>query len=105
MDGGEPDLLAALAARARLPALEEGDPYSWLAGLRAAPHRALDAIAGAVNPHARCHPVPNPKGARLAGDAVIDPAAPPQEEPPELKLARLSKGASFRLELRRALRS
>jgi hypothetical protein len=43
--------------------------------------------------------------ARLAWDVVIDPSAPPQEEPPELKLARLSKGASFRLELRRAPRN
>jgi hypothetical protein len=36
---------------------------------------------------------------------VIDPAAPPQEDPPELKLARLSKGATFRLEQRRGLRN
>jgi hypothetical protein len=85
-------------------ALDEGDAYSWFAGLRAAPHRALDAIAGAVNPRARCHPVANPKDARFAWDVVIDPAAAPQEEPPELKLARLSKGATFQLEQRRALR-
>jgi hypothetical protein len=87
------------------PALEEGDPYSWFAGLRTAPHRALDAIAGAVNPRARCHPIANPKDARFAWDVVIDPSADPQEEPPELKLARLSKGATFRLEQRRGLRS
>jgi hypothetical protein len=87
------------------PALEEGDPYSWFAGLRAAPHRALDAIAGAVNPRARCHPDANPKNARFAWDVVIDPSAAPQEEPPELKLARLSKGATFRLEQRRTLRN
>jgi hypothetical protein len=86
------------------PALEEGDVYSWFAGLRAAPHRALDAIAGAVNPRARCHPVANPKDARFAWDVVIDPSAPPQEDPPELKLARLSKGATFQLEQRRVLR-
>jgi hypothetical protein len=87
------------------PALEEGDSYSWFAGLRAAPHRALDAIAGAINPRARCHAVANPKNARLAWDVVIDPNAAPQEEPPELKLARLSKGATFQLEQRRMLRS
>jgi hypothetical protein len=86
------------------PALEEGDGYSWFATLRAAPHRALDAIAAAVNPRARCHPVANPKDERLAWDVVIDPSAAPQEEPPELKLARLSKGATFRLEQRRTLR-
>jgi len=86
------------------PALEEGDGHSWFAGLGAAPHRALDAIAAAGNPHARCHPVSNPVDARLAWDVVIDPSAPPQQEPPELKLARLSRGATFQLEQRRALR-
>jgi len=85
-------------------ALAEGDVHSWFAGLGAAPHRALDAIAGAVNPRARCHPVPNPANARLAWDLVIDPAAAPQEEPAELKLAKLSKGATFRFERRRGLR-
>jgi len=73
------------------PALEEGDPYSWFAGLRAAPHRALDAIAGAVNPRARCHPVENPKDARLAWDVVIDPAAAPQESLPSSSWPGLSK--------------
>jgi len=68
------------------------------------PHRALDAIAGAVNPRARCVPIPNPVDARLAWDVVIDPSADPQPDPPELKLARLSRGATFRLEQRRALR-
>jgi hypothetical protein len=86
------------------PALEEGDPYSWFAGLGAAPHRALDAIAGAINPRARCVPVASPAEARLAWDVVIDPSVAPQEEPAELKLGRLSRGATFQLEQRRALR-
>ncbi len=47
----------------------------------------------------------DPKDARLAWDVVIDPSAEPQEEPPELKLARLSKGATFQMERRRSLRS
>jgi hypothetical protein len=101
------EITGSRSARIRIgdcPALEEDDAYSWFAGLRAAPHRALDAIAGAVNPRARCHPVANPKDARLAWDVVIDASAAPQEEPPELKLARLSKGATFQLEQRRALR-
>ncbi len=58
-----------------------------------------------MNPRARCVPIANPVDARLAWDVVIDPAAAPQEEPPELKLARLSKGATFRLEQRRTLRN
>lgn len=85
-------------------ALDEQDGPSWFSGLAAAPHPALDAIAGAVNPRARCHPVANPKQARLAWDVVIDPSAEPQAPPPELKLAKLSRGAAFALEQRRTLR-
>jgi len=86
------------------PAFQEADACSWLAGLGAAPHPALDAIAGAVNPYARCHPVAAPPGARLAWDVVIDRSQAPQEDPPELALGRLSRGASFHLQPRRALR-
>jgi len=77
------------------PALAEGDRYSWLAGLGRAPHPALDAIAGIVNPRARCLPVEAPDAA-LAWDVEIDPGAAPREEPPELRLARLSRGAAWR---------
>ena len=87
------------------PALAEGDRYSWLAGLEAAPHPALDAIAGAVNPRARCHPVEHPEGARLAWDVRIAPASEPQAEPGELRLARISRGAEFELMRRRPLRA
>jgi len=96
--------LRARIAIGDCPALEEGDGNSWFAGLGVAPHRALDAIAGAVNPRARCAPVANPKDARLAWDVVIDPHGEPQEDPPELKLAYLSRGATFELEQRRTLR-
>ena len=70
----------------------------------AAPHPALDAIAGSVNPRARCLPVSEPGGARLAWDVVIDPATEPRDPPQELALAKLSRGAAFRFEQRRALR-
>ena len=86
------------------PAFDEGGG-SWFGGLSVAPHRALDAIAGSVNPRARCHPVSNPKGARLAWDVVIDPTAEPQLPPQELSLAKLSRGAAFRFERRRTLRA
>lgn len=86
------------------PALGEEDAGGWLADLGAAPHPALDAIAGAVNPRARCLPVEGPGDARLAWDVVIDPASEPQEEPPELRLARLSRGAGFSFQPRRPLR-
>jgi hypothetical protein len=98
------------ADRARIsigtcPALEEGDAYSWFAGLGVAPHRALDAIAGSVNRQARCHPVENPSGAALAWDVVIDRTAEAQAVPQELKLAQISRGAAFRFERRRKLRA
>jgi hypothetical protein len=86
------------------PALDEGDAYSWFAGVGAEPHPALDAIAQAVNPRARCVPVAKPGDARLAWDVVIDPDAAPADPPPELKLAKLSRGAGFRFEQRRTLR-
>ena len=101
------EVTAAETARISIgdcPAFEEGDPYSWFASLGEAPHPALDAIAGAVNPHARCHPVAHPGAGGLAWDVVIDRAARPQKEPVELKLARISRGATFELEQRRALR-
>jgi len=87
------------------PALQEDDAYSWLAGLGAAGHPALDAIAGAINPYARCHPVDKPTNAQLAWDVVIDQSSEPQKEPMELKLARVSRGAAFEFEQRRPLRS
>jgi len=85
------------------PALDEGDAHSWLAGLGAEPHPALDAIAGAVNPRTRCRPV-EAGDARLAWEVVLDPAAEPRDDPPELALARISRGATFELEQRRPLR-
>jgi hypothetical protein len=88
----------------RCDALEEGDAYSWFAGLDATPHRALDAIATRVNPRARCLPVVA-EGAELAWDVVIDPSAVALEPPMELTLAKISRGATFQFEQRRGLRS
>jgi len=96
---------SARIAIGECPALREGDAYSWFAGLGEDSHPALDAIAGRVNPRARCHPVPNPKNARLAWEVRIDPDSEPQPEPPELKLARFSRGATFQFEQRRGLRA
>jgi hypothetical protein len=101
------DLTGSQSARISLrdcPALAEGDDYSWFAGLAAAPHPALDAIAGAINPHARCHPVEKPEDARWAWDVIIDPASEAQEDPVELELGRISRGAEFELMQRRPLR-
>ncbi len=83
------------------PAFEENDGHSWFAGLSKEVHPALDAIAGAVNPRARCRPVVAPTGGRLAWDIVLDPSADPQPVPQELQLAKISRGAAFRFERRR----
>jgi len=87
------------------PALQESDAYSWFATLGEEPHPALDAIAGSVNPRARCLPAPNPGSAALAWDVTIDPDAEPRPDPKELSLARISRGARFQFERRRALRA
>jgi hypothetical protein len=87
------------------PALDEADACSWLAGLAAEPHPALDAIATRVNPRARCLPVVEPAGARLAWEVVVDPTQEPAPDPPELALAKISRGAAFRFEQRRPLRN
>lgn len=86
------------------PAFEEGDAHSWFAGLSGEVHPALDAIAGAINPHARCHPVTDPTSTRFAWDIVIDRTSDPQPIPQELKLAKISRGAAFQFEQRRTLR-
>ncbi|HWP64579.1 MAG TPA: hypothetical protein VNO26_01540 [Candidatus Limnocylindria bacterium] len=85
------------------PALQEGDAYSWFAGLTTAPHPALDAIARLGNPRARCLPTDAARG--LAWNVIIDPAAMPAPEPGPVQLAKLSSGARFVFERRRPLRA
>jgi hypothetical protein len=89
------DDLHAVIAFGDCAAFDEADPYSWLAQLEAAPHPALDAIAQAGNPRARCHPAIATGDARLAWDVVIDPDAEPAEEIEAVRLARGSRGASL----------
>lgn len=85
-------------------ALEEGDNYTWFADLGSESHPALEAVATAINPQARCRPAADPAGAKLAWDIVVDPVAEPALDPPELELARFSRGAEFELVQRRPLR-
>lgn len=87
------------------PALEEGDALACFAQLGAEPHAAFDALVQRVNPRARFEPAEDREGRRLAWDVVIDPAAAPAAEPPELALARMSRGMTFRFEKRRLLRA
>ena len=86
-------------------AFEEGDPYSWLAHLGAAPHPALDSIARAVNPRASSFPTATRGDERLAFQVEIDRQAEPHSESDDVKLAKVSKGASIVLDRRRPLRA
>ena len=85
------------------PALQEGDALTWFATLGAEAHPALDAIACAVNPRARCESA-SALDAALAWDVVIDPSAEPRPAPPELVLAKANRGASWETMRRRPLR-
>ena len=94
----------ALISLGDCPALEESDALSWFSSLSDEPHPALDAIATAVNPRARCQPA-SAAGAALAWEIVLDPSAEPRPEPPELTLAKANRGASFQMMRRRPLRN
>jgi hypothetical protein len=86
------------------PALDEADGFTWFAQLGGAADRALDAIAWAVDPRARCGPVAPRGDERLAYEAIVDPDAEPAEEAPEIALAKLSRGATFTFTPRRPVR-
>ena len=85
------------------PALQEGDPLSWFATLSEDTPPAFDAIAGAVNPRARCVPASS-GGAALAWEVRVDSSAAPRPDPEELALAQASRGAAWQWIRRRPLR-
>jgi hypothetical protein len=85
-------------------AYAEGDDFSWPALLGAEPHRALSAIVRTIDARARCLPCEVP-GARAAWGVIIDPAAEPAPEPPEVALTKVSTGATFRFVPRRPVRA
>jgi hypothetical protein len=86
------------------PVLDEADGFTWFAQLGGAGDRALDAIVHAVDPRAACHAVPTRGDERFAYEAVIDPAAVPATEAPEIALAKISGGATFVFTPRRPVR-
>lgn len=86
------------------PALHESSPHHWFAQLEKQPHEAVEALARQVNPRASCRAVEDPGAARFAWDVVIDPAAPPAEEPMEVQFVRAGTGLRFHFEQRRRLR-
>ncbi len=85
-------------------AFEEGDPYSWFAHLDENAHPAFDAIARAVNPRASSMRADTRGDERFAYRIVIDPSCAPHDEAPDVKLAKVSKGASIVFRRRRPLR-
>ncbi|MFM7140303.1 MAG: hypothetical protein ACKO2K_00075 [Alphaproteobacteria bacterium] len=84
------------------PALAERDARGWIPLLADSPgpHRALDAIARAIAPRARCRAEQVP-GARVGWSVAIDPDVVPGREAQEVALARMSRGATFRFASRR----
>ena len=76
-------------------ALREADPYHWYALLDADPHPALEAMAQAVNPQARCRAVTSLAGARRAWEIVIDLAAAAPAERPEVAIVAAANTARF----------
>ncbi len=85
-------------------ALDEGDGLTWFAHLGDGADRALDAIVQAINPRAACHAVATTGTERYAYEAVIDPAAMPAREAPEIALAKISTGATVTFTPRRPVR-
>jgi hypothetical protein len=73
----------------------DDDSATWLCGLGGPVDSALDALAVAYHPQARCDPVQAHPGERFAYRAGIDPTAPPRREPADLAIARISTGAAF----------
>jgi hypothetical protein len=86
------------------PVLEEADGFTWFSQLGGAGDRALDAIVQAVDRRAACRPVATNGDERFAYEAVIDPAATPATEAPEIALAKISGGATFVFTPRRPVR-
>jgi hypothetical protein len=86
-------------------ALKEEEPRSWFALLDEKTTPALDAMAQAVNPRARCVPVKPSGGAMLAWELVVDASTRPALEPQEVALARLSGASRFSFVRRRPLRT
>lgn len=92
------DVLGPDRLRLRLDdgeALREADPYHWYALLDAEPHPALEAMAQAVNPRARCRAITPPTGSRHAWEIVIDPAASAPEERPAVAIVAAANTARF----------
>jgi hypothetical protein len=89
------------------PATEEPDRLTWFTALGrdACGPAALAALVHGAEPRAGVTSITTAGGEHLAFLLDVDPAAEPVPEPPELQLAKLSKGAGFVFRQRRHLRA
>ncbi len=87
------------------PMFDEGDGATWLNALGAATDGAFDSIVQGVDRRATCHAVATRGDELFAFEAVIDPAAVPAIDAPEVSLAKFSTGASFEFVPRRPVRA
>jgi hypothetical protein len=77
-------------------ALREVDGLSWFGMLDVSPHPALDAMAEAVVPGARCTPATPSGDARLAWDVVVDRGVTAARERTEVAMVAATGTAQFR---------
>ncbi|GLZ02692.1 hypothetical protein Acsp03_01590 [Actinomadura sp. NBRC 104412] len=85
------------------PMTREPDGLTWLGHLDGAPAGmdAFGALVQGADPRARARRAEPRPGERLAVEVTVDPDTEPAPEPPEVRLAKLSGGASFVFRRRR----
>jgi hypothetical protein len=78
------------------PAAHEQDDHTWFSGLRGPMDVALAQIVSAYHPQSRLTAVTARGGELHAYEVHLDPTAEPAREAPELSIAKISTGATFR---------
>ena len=78
------------------PAARENDDLTWFSGLGGPTDDVLSQVVAAFHPQARLVPAVANDGEAYAYEATIDPGREPAAEPPELAIAKISTGATFR---------
>jgi hypothetical protein len=78
------------------PAAHENDDHTWFTGLGGPTDTALRHVVAAFHPQARLTAVAPRAGELHAYELVLDLAADPAKEAPELSIAKISSGARFR---------
>jgi hypothetical protein len=81
---------------AACPASREGDEFTWMTALGGSMDAALDAVVAAFDPQASCTPTAARDGELHAYLVSIDRDRAARAEAPELAIAKISSGATFR---------